>query len=93
MRTVVVFCALLSAIFVSAAPGVAQDVTEAECRKKFLEIPDKDWRGYDACRRAATQLRIKGSEPQALPLPNGGAGGPEAVPTPPAAGGHEGGTQ
>ena len=94
MRTVVVLSALISAIFISALPGAAQDVTEAECRKKFLELPNKDWRGYDEFRRAATQLRAKNSESQALPVPSDGAGGGAGTPvTPPASGGNEGGTQ
>lgn len=91
MRTAMVLSVFLTVA--AGTPGVAQDMTEAECRKKFLEIPDKDWRGYDECRRAATQLRVKGSEPQALPLPNDGAGGPATPPTPPAPGGNEGSTQ
>lgn len=87
MRTAVVLSGLLISIFGVTLPGLAQDMTEAECRKKFLEIPDKDWRGYDMCRRAATQLRVKGGEPAALPLPNGASGTPN-TPSSPAAGGN-----
>lgn len=71
MRCRFVALALAACCGFAVSPALAQpgpQMTEDDCRRKFLEAKPQDWEAYDECRRGAVQIKPeepKGFEPYA----------------------------
>lgn len=65
MRPLIIVLSASLLIAGMATGFAADDLTQDECVKQFLEQATKDWKGYDNCRRGATQLKLRDINGQA----------------------------